>query len=115
MPGSNPPVLLQQSYGEGPHYGEHRDLPPHNSISSSPFLGAGLVGKCISAAQRGQSRGDPTRNGMEQWECLRWPGLLFPYVGPAPEGVLKAVVKGAAVQRVSSVPDVHHSHCILCM
>ncbi|XP_061211978.1 transcription factor E2-alpha isoform X18 [Neopsephotus bourkii] len=34
-----------RSYGEGPHYGEHRDLPPHNSISSSPFLGAGLVGK----------------------------------------------------------------------
>ncbi|KFP53084.1 Transcription factor E2-alpha, partial [Cathartes aura] len=33
-----------QSYGEGPHYGEHRDLPSHNSISSSPFLGAGLVG-----------------------------------------------------------------------
>uniref|UniRef100_A0A8B9FY08 Transcription factor E2-alpha n=1 Tax=Amazona collaria TaxID=241587 RepID=A0A8B9FY08_9PSIT len=38
----------RQSYGEGSHYGEHRDLPPHNSISSSPFLGAGLVGKCIS-------------------------------------------------------------------
>ncbi|XP_065508712.1 transcription factor E2-alpha isoform X8 [Caloenas nicobarica] len=35
----------RQSYGEGPHYGEHRDLPSHNSISSSPFLGAGLVGK----------------------------------------------------------------------
>ncbi|KAM8986698.1 transcription factor E2-alpha isoform 4-T7 [Ara ararauna] len=35
----------RQSYGEGSHYGEHRDLPPHNSISSSPFLGAGLVGK----------------------------------------------------------------------
>ncbi|XP_065514881.1 transcription factor E2-alpha isoform X14 [Lathamus discolor] len=34
-----------RSYGEGPHYGEHRDLPPHSSISSSPFLGAGLVGK----------------------------------------------------------------------
>ncbi|NWQ80732.1 TFE2 factor, partial [Columbina picui] len=34
-----------RSYGEGPHYGEHRDLPSHNSISSSPFLGAGLVGK----------------------------------------------------------------------
>ncbi|NWR03877.1 TFE2 factor, partial [Paradoxornis webbianus] len=33
-----------RSYGEGPHYGEHRDLPSHNSISSSPFLGAGLVG-----------------------------------------------------------------------
>ncbi|KFW81263.1 Transcription factor E2-alpha [Manacus vitellinus] len=32
-----------RSYGEGPHYGEHRDMPSHNSISSSPFLGAGLV------------------------------------------------------------------------
>ncbi|NXW61613.1 TFE2 factor, partial [Eurystomus gularis] len=32
-----------RSYGEGPHYSEHRDLPSHNSISSSPFLGAGLV------------------------------------------------------------------------
>ncbi|NXE82633.1 TFE2 factor, partial [Cochlearius cochlearius] len=39
-----------RSYGEGPHYGEHRDLPSHNSISSSPFLGAGLVGKCLSVA-----------------------------------------------------------------
>ncbi|KAF1554031.1 Transcription factor E2-alpha, partial [Eudyptula albosignata] len=36
-----------RSYGEGPHYGEHRDLPSHNSISSSPFLGAGLVGKAF--------------------------------------------------------------------
>ncbi|XP_062452288.1 transcription factor E2-alpha isoform X5 [Rhea pennata] len=35
----------RQNYGEGPHYGEHRDLPSHNSISSSPFLGPGLVGK----------------------------------------------------------------------
>ncbi|NXT35785.1 TFE2 factor, partial [Pelecanoides urinatrix] len=41
-----------RSYGEGPHYGEHRDLPSHNSISSSPFLGAGLVGKCLSGARR---------------------------------------------------------------
>ncbi|NXJ57435.1 TFE2 factor, partial [Spizaetus tyrannus] len=41
-----------RSYGEGPHYGEHRDLPSHNSISSSPFLGAGLVGRCLSAAWR---------------------------------------------------------------
>ncbi|NWX09301.1 TFE2 factor, partial [Caloenas nicobarica] len=41
-----------RSYGEGPHYGEHRDLPSHNSISSSPFLGAGLVGGC--GAGRGE-------------------------------------------------------------
>ncbi|NXN55927.1 TFE2 factor, partial [Rynchops niger] len=41
-----------RSYGEGPHYGEHRDLPSHNSISSSPFLGAGLVGKCLLAGSK---------------------------------------------------------------
>ncbi|XP_050789693.1 transcription factor E2-alpha isoform X9 [Gopherus flavomarginatus] len=35
----------RQGYGEGAHYGEHRDLSSHNSISSSPFLGSGLVGK----------------------------------------------------------------------
>nr|XP_056701298.1 transcription factor E2-alpha isoform X9 [Euleptes europaea] len=34
-----------RGYGEGSHYGEHRDLPSHNSISSSPFLGSGIVGK----------------------------------------------------------------------
>ncbi|NXR23544.1 TFE2 factor, partial [Cinclus mexicanus] len=41
-----------RSYGEGPHYGEHRDLPSHNSISSSPFLGAGLVGECLQLPVR---------------------------------------------------------------
>ena len=73
-------MLLQQSYGEGPHYGEHRDLPSHNSISSSPFLGAGLVGKCLSAAWRvrGQSRGHLTQNGTWRWEHLPWLALLFP-------------------------------------
>ncbi|KAL8177657.1 UNVERIFIED_CONTAM: hypothetical protein K2H54_015644 [Gekko kuhli] len=35
---------VRQGYGEGSHYGEHRDLPSHNSISSSPFLGSGIVG-----------------------------------------------------------------------
>ncbi|NXX79141.1 TFE2 factor, partial [Urocolius indicus] len=45
-----------RSYGEGPHYGEHRDLPSHNSISSSPFLGAGLVGNCgFSAYSQGRA------------------------------------------------------------
>ncbi|NXJ33653.1 TFE2 factor, partial [Ciconia maguari] len=44
-----------RSYGEGPHYGEHRDLPSHNSISSSPFLGAGLVGQ------------GPTASGVCSW------------------------------------------------
>ncbi|NXG44001.1 TFE2 factor, partial [Psilopogon haemacephalus] len=37
-----------RSYGEGPHYSEHRDLPSHNSLTSSSFLGAGLVGECLS-------------------------------------------------------------------
>ncbi|NXQ39322.1 TFE2 factor, partial [Catharus fuscescens] len=48
-----------RSYGEGPHYGEHRDLPSHNSISSSPFLGAGLVeggGGCTPAPSRPEWR-----------------------------------------------------------
>lgn len=72
-------MLLQQSYGEGPHYGEPRDLPSHNSISSSPFLGAGLVGKCLSAAWGacGQSRGHLLQNGRWWWE--RWhPVWLLP-------------------------------------
>ncbi|NWR38727.1 TFE2 factor, partial [Tachuris rubrigastra] len=47
-----------RSYGEGPHYGEHRDMPSHNSISSSPFLGAGLVGKCLPAAWQVPRVGD---------------------------------------------------------
>ncbi|XP_066491040.1 transcription factor E2-alpha isoform X4 [Tiliqua scincoides] len=34
-----------RGYGDGSHYSEHRDLPSHNSISSSPFLGSGIVGK----------------------------------------------------------------------
>ncbi|KAJ7308226.1 hypothetical protein JRQ81_008747 [Phrynocephalus forsythii] len=36
---------VRQGYGEGAHYGEHRDLPSHNSIPSPPFLGSGIVGK----------------------------------------------------------------------
>ncbi|NXA05950.1 TFE2 factor, partial [Sapayoa aenigma] len=47
-----------RSYGEGPHYGEHRDIPSHNSISSSPFLGAGLVGKCLPTAWQVPRAGD---------------------------------------------------------
>ncbi|NXF87873.1 TFE2 factor, partial [Eubucco bourcierii] len=39
-----------RSYGEGPHYGEHRDLPAHNSLTSSPFLGAGLVEQLLLLA-----------------------------------------------------------------
>lgn len=115
-PDGNSPVLLQQSYGEGPHYGEHRDLPSHNSISSSPFLGAGLVGRCLSAAWRvcGQSRGNLNAEWRVVVGAFALAGVAVPHVGPAPEGVLKEVVKGAAVQRVSSVPDMRDSRRILC-
>ncbi|NXH08944.1 TFE2 factor, partial [Loxia leucoptera] len=61
-----------RSYGEGPHYGEHRDLPSHNSISSSPFLGAGLVGECLQLPA--SSPGQGTRAG----------GVAVPCAGPAP-------------------------------
>lgn len=40
-------------------------------------------------------------------------GVAVPHIGSTPEDVLKAVVEGAAVQRVSSVPDVRDSRCIL--
>ncbi|XP_068776391.1 transcription factor E2-alpha isoform X11 [Struthio camelus] len=54
-----------RNYGEGPHYGEHRDLPSHNSISSSPFLGPGLVGKSSERASYstfGRDAGMPALN-----------------------------------------------------
>ncbi|NXC41285.1 TFE2 factor, partial [Penelope pileata] len=41
-----------RSYGEGTHYGEHRELPAHNSLSSSPFLGPGLVGSTVLFQRR---------------------------------------------------------------
>ncbi|NXD29375.1 TFE2 factor, partial [Spelaeornis formosus] len=46
-----------RGYGEGPHYGEHRDLPSHNSVSSSAFLGAGLVGECLQLPGMSPGRG----------------------------------------------------------
>ncbi|XP_066192203.1 transcription factor E2-alpha isoform X3 [Sylvia atricapilla] len=60
----------RQSYGEGPHYGEHRDLPSHNSISSSPFLGAGLVGKSSERASYSTFGRDTGMPGLNQ------PGFL---------------------------------------
>ncbi|XP_066192213.1 transcription factor E2-alpha isoform X12 [Sylvia atricapilla] len=59
-----------RSYGEGPHYGEHRDLPSHNSISSSPFLGAGLVGKSSERASYSTFGRDTGMPGLNQ------PGFL---------------------------------------
>ncbi|KFP04427.1 Transcription factor E2-alpha [Calypte anna] len=58
-----------RSYGEGSHYSEHRDLPSHNSISSSPFLGAGLVGKCLPAACWVVWS---MQNDTWWWDCLHW-------------------------------------------
>ncbi|XP_051495977.1 transcription factor E2-alpha isoform X17 [Apus apus] len=54
-----------RSYGEGPHY-EHRDLPSHNSISSSPFLGAGLVGKSNERASYSTFGRDTGMPGLNQ-------------------------------------------------
>ncbi|XP_075031932.1 transcription factor E2-alpha isoform X7 [Calonectris borealis] len=56
----------RQSYGEGPHYGEPRDLPSHNSISSSPFLGAGLVGKSSERASYSTFGRDTGMPGLNQ-------------------------------------------------
>ncbi|XP_075592288.1 transcription factor E2-alpha isoform X17 [Balearica regulorum gibbericeps] len=56
----------RQNYGEGPHYGEHRDLPSHNSISSSPFLGAGLVGKSSERASYSTFGRDTGMPGLNQ-------------------------------------------------
>ncbi|XP_071584163.1 transcription factor E2-alpha isoform X18 [Heliangelus exortis] len=55
-----------RSYGEGPHYSEHRDLPSHNSISSSPFLGAGLVGKSSERASYSTFGRDTGMPGLNQ-------------------------------------------------
>ncbi|NXJ99847.1 TFE2 factor, partial [Corythaixoides concolor] len=89
-----------RSYGEGPHYGEHRDLPSHNSISSSPFLGAGLVGKCLSGAWRvrGQSWGILTWNGTRTFlsPCLQT-GFLPSEMGIASPSTLSPTgVKGGS-------------------
>ncbi|XP_074020068.1 transcription factor E2-alpha isoform X1 [Numenius arquata] len=56
----------RQSYGEGPHYSEHRDLPSHSSISSSPFLGAGLVGKSSERASYSTFGRDTGMAGLNQ-------------------------------------------------
>ncbi|KAM9265481.1 transcription factor E2-alpha isoform 6-T7 [Morus bassanus] len=60
----------RQSYGEGPHYGEHRDLPSHNSLSSSPFLGAGLVGKSSERASYSTFGRDTGMPGLNQTSFL---------------------------------------------
>ncbi|XP_063259187.1 transcription factor E2-alpha isoform X3 [Prinia subflava] len=72
----------RQSYGEGPHYGEHRDLPAHNSISSSPFLGAGLVGKSSERASYSTFGRDTGMPGLNQ------PGFLPSEMGIASPSTL---------------------------
>lgn len=89
-------VLLQQSYGEGPHYGEHRDLPSHNSISSSPFLGPGLVGKCLPLPRRcGMAPG-----GSNRERCVLTGSVCtaqhscFPPSDPLQKGLSELWLKG---------------------
>ncbi|XP_050177363.1 transcription factor E2-alpha isoform X6 [Myiozetetes cayanensis] len=71
-----------RSYGEGPHYGEHRDMPSHNSISSSPFLGAGLVGKSSDRASYSTFGRDTGMPGLNQ------SGFLPSEMGIASPGTL---------------------------
>ncbi|XP_054146891.1 transcription factor E2-alpha isoform X6 [Ammospiza nelsoni] len=71
-----------RSYGEGPHYGEHRELPSHNSISSSPFLGAGLVGKSSERASYSTFGRDTGMPGLNQ------PGFLPSEMGIASPSTL---------------------------
>ncbi|CAN8201606.1 unnamed protein product [Coccothraustes coccothraustes] len=71
-----------RSYGEGAHYGEHRDLPSHNSISSSPFLGAGLVGKSSERASYSTFGRDTGMPGINQ------PGFLPSEMGIASPSTL---------------------------
>ncbi|XP_056368524.1 transcription factor E2-alpha isoform X4 [Oenanthe melanoleuca] len=72
----------RQSYGEGPHYGEHRELPPHSSISSSAFLGAGLVGKSSERASYSTFGRDTGMPGLNQ------PGFLPGEMGIASPSTL---------------------------
>ncbi|XP_063311971.1 transcription factor E2-alpha isoform X2 [Pelobates fuscus] len=53
-----------RGYGDGTHYGEHRDLPSHEgNMSSSPFLASGLVGKNDRPPYSfGRDSGMPTMN-----------------------------------------------------
>ncbi|NXN13650.1 TFE2 factor, partial [Indicator maculatus] len=87
-----------RSYGEGPHYGEHRDLPAHNSLTSSPFLGAGLVGECLSCCWGpGHSRGHLTPSSMAFLSPSLQTGFLPSEMGIASPSTLSPTgVKGAS-------------------
>ncbi|XP_066061787.1 transcription factor E2-alpha isoform X8 [Chamaea fasciata] len=87
-----------RSYGEGPHYGEHRDLPSHNSISSSPFLGAGLVGKSSERASYSTFGRDSGMPGLNQ------PGFLPSEMGIASPSTLSPT-GGKAGSQYFSYPN----------
>ncbi|XP_075759366.1 transcription factor E2-alpha isoform X8 [Pelodiscus sinensis] len=56
----------RQGYGEGAHYGEHRDLSSHSGLSSPPFLGSGLVGKSGERASYSTFSRDTGMPGLNQ-------------------------------------------------
>ncbi|XP_015262487.1 PREDICTED: transcription factor E2-alpha isoform X2 [Gekko japonicus] len=79
-----------RGYGEGSHYGEHRDLPTHNSISSSPFLGSGIVGK-------GTERSSYTFGRDAGMPALNQAGFLPSEIGiSSPSALSPTGVKGSS-------------------
>ncbi|XP_032095055.1 transcription factor E2-alpha isoform X5 [Thamnophis elegans] len=79
-----------RGYGEGSHYSEHRDLPSHNSISSSSFLGSGIVGKGTERSNYpfGRDAGMP---------AINQPGFLPSEIGiSSPSTLSPTGVKGSS-------------------
>uniref|UniRef100_A0A8D0HHR0 Transcription factor E2-alpha n=1 Tax=Sphenodon punctatus TaxID=8508 RepID=A0A8D0HHR0_SPHPU len=80
----------RQGYGEGSHYGEHRDLSSHNSIPSSPFLGS-VVGKGSERPSYPAFGRDPSMPALNQT------GFLPGEIGIASPGTLSPTgVKGGS-------------------
>ncbi|XP_042335842.1 transcription factor E2-alpha isoform X4 [Sceloporus undulatus] len=80
-----------RGYGEGSHYSELRDLPSHNSISSSSFLASGIVGKGTErgAYSFGREAGMPALNQQ--------PGFLPSEMGiSSPSTLSPTGVKGGS-------------------
>ncbi|XP_053151931.1 transcription factor E2-alpha isoform X5 [Hemicordylus capensis] len=81
---------VRQGYGETSHYSEHRDLPSHNNISSSPFLGSGIVGK-------GTERGNYTFGRDPGMPALNQAGFLPSEMGiSSPSTLSPTGVKGGS-------------------
>ncbi|XP_053151932.1 transcription factor E2-alpha isoform X6 [Hemicordylus capensis] len=79
-----------RGYGETSHYSEHRDLPSHNNISSSPFLGSGIVGK-------GTERGNYTFGRDPGMPALNQAGFLPSEMGiSSPSTLSPTGVKGGS-------------------